>query len=256
MNTKFQDILKGVQKTVVKHSPEILTGIGVAGMVTTTVLAVRATPKAMMLMEEAKAELEVEKLPIQEVVKHTWRCYLPAVVTGVASVTCLIGANSVHLRRSAALAAAYNISTTALSEYKDKVVETIGEKKEQTIQDKISEEHIKAHPASKATVIETKKGSTKCFDRYTGRYFYSDIDTIQKAENELNRNIISEGYQSLNDFYDLLNLDHSEIGDIVGWKIDDRTISIYRSAQLDDEGTPCIVISFNTEPTHGFDSFL
>lgn len=255
MSNKIQGLLKDVQRTVVKHSPEILTGLGIAGMFTTTVLAVKATPKALVLLEEAKAELETEKVPILEAVKTTWKCYLPAAVTGVASVTCLIGANSVHLRRSAALAAAYNISTTALTEYKDKVVETIGEKKEQAIQDKISEDHIKAHPASKSDIIETKKGTTKCFDRYTGRYFYSDIDAIKKAENELNRNIISEGYQSLNDFYDLLNLDHSDIGDIVGWRIDDRTINIYRSAQLDDEDTPCIVISFNTQPHYNYDSY-
>ena len=107
-----------------RYTPEILTGIGIAGMLTTTILAVKVTPKAVRLMNDKKDELEVEKLPAVEVVKTTWKCYIPAAVTGVASVACLIGANSVSNKRMAALTAAYKISETAFTEYQQKVVET------------------------------------------------------------------------------------------------------------------------------------
>ena len=119
-----RQIIKGLQVTMAKHSPEILTGIGITGMVATTVLAVRATPKAIALLEEKK--LETDHISAVDTVKTTWKCYIPAAVTGITSIACLIGANSVNARRSAALATAYSLSQTALTEYKDKVVETIG----------------------------------------------------------------------------------------------------------------------------------
>ena len=117
---------------LVKRSPEILTGIGIAGMITTTIVAVKATPKAARLLEDLQAQKK-EPLTKVEVVKSCWKYYIPAAATGIASVTCLIGANRVSVRRTAALAAAYQISETALTEYRDKVIETIGEKKEKVV---------------------------------------------------------------------------------------------------------------------------
>ena len=95
-------------------------------MVTTTVLAVRATPKAIELIEAKKKEEQVDSLPPVEVVKTAWKCYLPATITGVVSMACIIGSCSVSARRSAVLATACKLSETAFTEYQDKVVETIG----------------------------------------------------------------------------------------------------------------------------------
>ena len=122
--------IRNMQTAVKKHSPEILTGIGIAGMITTTVLAVRATPKALILIEEKKDELEVNELTPKETVQAAWACYIPTAVIGTVSIACLIGASSVNMRRRAALATAYTLSESALKEYQEKVVETIGEKKE------------------------------------------------------------------------------------------------------------------------------
>lgn len=125
-----------------KHSPEILTGIGIAGMITTTVMAVRATPKALALLEKKKEEEHVKKLSPVEIVKATWTCYIPAAITGTVSIACLIGASSVSARRNAALATAYTLSTDAFKDYRSKVVETIGEKKEQSVRDAVAKEKI------------------------------------------------------------------------------------------------------------------
>ena len=127
-------MLKDTRKAFVKHSPEILTGVGIAGMITTTVLAVRATPKALRLID-AKEYEEQRELTKFETIKTAWKPYVPAAVTGALSTACLIGASSVSLKRNAALAAAYTLSDTAFREYKEKVVETIGEKKEEMIQE-------------------------------------------------------------------------------------------------------------------------
>ena len=134
-------LFKDIRMAVSKHSPEILTGLGIAGMITTTVLAVKATPKVLDIIEDKKKELgldQSENLRPVEVVKAAWKPYIPAVITGVTSVACLIGANSVNVRRNAALATAYNLSTTAPAEYKDKVIETNGEKKHKTVRDKVA----------------------------------------------------------------------------------------------------------------------
>ena len=110
----LSNMVKSVGATMKKHSPEILTGIGVAGMIATTVMAVKATPKAILLINEKEVELKVEKLTLAETVKTTWKCYIPAAITGVSSIACIIGASSVNARRNAALATAYTLSETAL----------------------------------------------------------------------------------------------------------------------------------------------
>lgn len=110
-------ICRTVKASTIKHSPEILTGVGVAGMVTTTVMAVRATPKAIRLLEDEKHRQNTDKLEPIDAVKATWKCYIPAAVTGTVSVACLIGASSVNARRNAALTAAYTLSESTLRDY-------------------------------------------------------------------------------------------------------------------------------------------
>lgn len=250
------NLMSNTRQFVSKRSPEILTGIGIAGMITTTVLAVRATPKALQLIEEKKNEDWVDELSPLEVVKTAWKPYVPAAVTGVASVACLIGASSVNAKRNAALATAYKLSETALSEYREKVIETIGEKKEKTVRDKVAEERVKKNPVSKSEVIVTNNGTTLCFDPISARYFKSSIDKIKRAENELNKQMLHDisGYVSLNDFYDELGLDHTSVGDDLGWNVD-RLIDISFSSQLNDNGEPSVVLDYLVAPKYDFYKF-
>lgn len=246
--------VNNVKSSLSKHSPEILVGIGITGMVTTTVLAVKATPKALKLIEETKRAERKDKLTPIETVKATWKCYIPTVVTGVSSATCLICANRIHLRRSAALAAAYKISETALTEYREKVIETIGERKEEAVREKLNEKRMKDVPASKNEVVITAKGKTLCFDPLSGRYFKSDIDKIKNAVNELNSRVISYDYASLNDFYDELELPHIELGDDLGWNVD-KKLKMEYGATLSDEDEPCIVLEYLVAPKYGYSNF-
>ena len=272
MKLNVSKLCKDAKVMVSKRSPEILTGLGIAGMITTTVLAVKATPKAMKLLEEAKKDifdnLDPEDIPENttdytdislkpiEMVKVAWKPYIPAAITGIASISCIIGASSVHAKRNAAIAAAYNLSQTALTEYKEKVVETIGEKKEQAIKDKIAKDKIKKDPVSKSEVIVTGKGNTLCYDAFNSRYFYSDIDQIKRAINELNRIMLNQMYVSLNDFYDELNLKHSGNGDELGWKLDDGFIEVDFSSQLSDDGRPCLVIEYMVAPRYDYSKLM
>lgn len=252
----LSQIAKSVQMTVSKHSPEILMGIGIAGMLTTTILAVRATPKALRLIDEKKEELETDKLTPVDTVKTCWKCYIPAAVSGSLSVACLISANSVNARRNAALATAYALSETALKEYQEKVVETIGEKKEQVVHDAIAKDKVTQNPVSTSEVIITEKGNTLCYDTVSGRYFKSDIEKLKKAANELNFRLRDEMYVSVNDFYYEIGLKSISIGDDIGWNIDRGYINLKFSSQLADDGTPCLVLSYGVGPRYDYRSLM
>lgn len=254
---------RDMRMSLSKHSPEILIGFGIAGMIATTVLAVKATPKALYLIDKKKQELDVDSLTAVETVKTTWKCYVPAAVTSVASIACLISSNSVNAKRNAALATAYKLSETAFAEYRDKTIETIGEKKEKTIRDKVSEKQIKENPVNKPEIIVTGKGQTLCFDPFSHRYFYSSLDKINRAINKLNHDIVTSPFSNdgvtLNDFYSEIGLPGTATGDGLGWNLCTGLIELYPSAQMVDEGEehegePCMVLNFSTPPQ--YDGFL
>ncbi len=250
---------KSLRTTLTKRSPEILTGIGIAGMVTTTVLAVKATPKALQLLEEEKSsrfDLENgEALTKIEVVKIAWKPYIPAAVTGALSIACLVSSTSVNTRRNAALATAYKLSETALTEFKEKAVEVVGEKQVKDIKDKIAKDKVEENPVSKNNIIVTGMGSTLCMDGVFGRYFESDIETLRRIENNLNKELLSQDYISLNDFYNRVGLDSTDGGDVLGWNVDDGLLELEFSSQIADNGRPCIVVNYNIAPRYDFDKF-
>lgn len=248
-------IASNVKVSLVKHSPEILTGIGIAGMIATTVLAVKATPKALRCIEAAEEEKQDPLTPV-ETVKTCWKFYIPATVTGVASVACLIGGTTVSNKRNAALAAAYALSDTALREYRDKVTEIVGEKKEQAVRDAVAKEHVEqAKPAQSKEIIVTGNGKTICYDWYIDRTFESDIDKIKEAINTLNAQMLDEGYVNLNDFYYALGLPSAGLGDQLGWSYNrDKLVKLSLSSQLDD-GVPVMVVDFQTAPHYDYDKY-
>ena len=256
MKLNLKAIARSMGMALQKHSPEILTGIGIAGMVTTTILAVRATPKALLLIQEAEEvkhqNTDASALTPVETIKAAWLCYVPAAVTGVLSMTCLIGASSVNLRRNAALATAYTLSESALKEYREKVVETIGEKKEQAVQDAVAKERISKSPVTNQEVIITEKGNTLCYDVISGRYFKSDIEKLKRAANDLSRRMLDEGYISLNDFYYEIALPETKLGDELGCHIDNGLVDLRFSSQLAEDGTPCLVIDYQIAPKYDY----
>lgn len=263
MNTmQLKAIFTELGKAARKHSPEILTGIGIAGMLSTTVFAVRATPKALMLIEEKKREKkfagEQPELTKVEIVKTAWKPYIPAAVTGAASVACLVGASSVNARRNAALAAAYALSETTLADYKEKVVETIGEKKAQEVKDAIAKDKIENDPVTRKEIIATDKGETLCYDALSGRYFKSDIEYIRRAVNNLNERLLFDTHISLNEYYDEIGLEEIfPMGENLGWTVDPDSankglIELDFSSQL-AEGTPCLVVGFSNAPRYDYE---
>lgn len=251
MNMK--SICKAVQiieKSLKKHSPEILTGIGITGMIVTTIAAVRATPKAMQLVDEREIN-ENKRLTNSEIVKTTWKCYIPAAITGVCSVACLIGATSVNSRRNAALATAYSISETALKDYQDKTVKIVGDKKEQAIRDAVAKEKLEQADIQNREFIITGKGETHCFDPLTNSCFKSDIETLRRAENTLNKQLRNELHITVNEFLQEIGLSPCDesIGERMGWDVDKGDIEFDYSSQLLN-GVPYLVLGHYNPPQY------
>lgn len=248
-------VIKSIRLDVHKNAPTILTIAGVSGLITTTVLAVRVTPKALELIEEAKkvrkATDQPEEMTKLDVVKTTWKCYVPVAVSGTVSAACIIGANSINGRRNVALATAYSLSESALNEYKNKVVETIGEKKEkELIHDEIMKDRIKENPPKNNQIIVVGNGDSLCYDALTARYFRSSIEKIKGAINDLNYTMMTEMYIKLNDFYEAVGLPYAEVGDYLAWDIEDGKIEPILTSQLTDDGTPCLAIGFTVPPRY------
>lgn len=248
--------IKSAERVLTKYSPGILTGIGIVGMIGATFMAVKATPKALYLIETKKEESEVEELTPVETIKTCWKCYIPATLTTVLSAVCLIGASTVSAKRNAALATAYSISEAALREYQEKVVEVIGEKKEKAVRDAVAKDQIERDPVTKSEVVIIDSNSnTLCYEPLSGRYFKSTIDKIKKAEIKLDRQMIQEMYVSLNDFYWEIGLDGTDLGDQMGWNLSKGYMDLSFSSQLADDGTPCAVIVYGIPPVYDYQRY-
>ena len=236
-----------------KHSPEILTGIGIAGMITTSVLAVKVTPKAEKLIKEHKEKSDVNELTISEYIKVAWRPYVPAVITCGISILCLIGASSEHLRRNTALAAAYTLSESARKEYRKKVIETIGEKDEEDIRNSVIKDRMKENYIKEKEIVISGNGDIKCYDAWSGNYFVSNMNTINRAVNVLNNQLLTDMYISLNEFYYEIGMKKEpKMGNKLGWNIEKGLINVSFSSMLDDNGEPCLVMIFENEPVYEY----
>lgn len=256
----LQKVSQTVGNMFAKNSPTILTGLGVAGLITTVVMAVRVTPKAMEIINEERLDrADADENFIygstkMEVIRLVWPCYIPTLVMGCATIACIIGANSINLRRNAALASVYSLTEATLKEYQAKVIETIGENKEHKIKDEIAKDQVRNHPLNDKEVILTGKGNTLCYDVISGRYFKNDIENIRKVRNDLNQEFLNgEMFISLNDLYYALGLSNTKMGDEIGWSIDDGQIEFNFSSQLAEDGIPCLVLDYSLDPKYNYD---
>lgn len=247
---KWSKLTSDISRTIVKHQPKLLILVGTCGMIVTTGIAVHATPKAMKLLEQKKEELQEDNLSAKEVVKATWKTYVPAMATGIVSVACLLGGDTLYAKRGTALAAAYTLSETALREYKNKVIDTFGEESEKTIRDAIAKDRIVKNPIQQNEVFVVDGNNTLFYDSLSGRYFKSSVETVRKAENQFNRTILSQDYATLNDLYYELGLSNTVLGDTLGWNMSDGLFEIEFSAQLSPTSEPCVVIDFRTMPIY------
>lgn len=241
------------------NSPTIMSGLAVAGVVTTAVLTARAAQKAQKVIAEIEAinesllHDESEKtITIKDEAKATWKFYIPAVATGASTIALIIASNRVGVRQQAALAGAYGLLDTAFRNYKDEVLEQIGSKKEQAVRDGVAQKEMDRRPVQDNQIIFVGGGDQLCFESLSGRYFKSDIESIRQAANDYNRNIIQNiMYDTLNEWFNQLGLEQTDLGEILGFNVD-RPVDLIFTAHLATNGDPCIAIGYKHHPFREF----
>lgn len=240
-------LVRHLLKVAERESPTILTALGVSGFITTVILAVKATPKAIWLIEKDERRGD-HILTKTEVIKITWKCYIPTALAAIGSIGCFIGATSIGLRRNAVLASLYSLSEATLKEYQAKVVEIIGKNKEEKIHEALVQDRLDKDPASKKEIIVTGKGESLFYDSWSGRYFKSDMEKVRRVQNDLNAKMLGgEMYVPLNDLYDELGLECVEGGNHIGWSVERGLLDIHYTTKL-AEGTPCVVMEYKLLP--------
>lgn len=250
-------LVRRVGKMAADHSPTILTSVGVAGAITTAFLAAKASFEASNMinlkenLELSKAENDKELFV--ERFELVWRLYIPAVTTGVATVVCIIGANRVGSRRAASLAAATTIIERSFDEYKAKVVEKFGARKEEQARDEIIHDRIESTYRHDIKLFGVTEGQI-CYDKYSGNYFLGSVEGINSAVNVLNNTINNDGYASLADFYRLLDMETPGHSENVGWN-SDKLLEVRTGADLAHETTPIVTMEFRNEPSPDYGRF-
>lgn len=245
----MSNIFKTIWEACKKHSPELLTGFGIAGMLTTTVIAVRATPKAMKKIEEKKEELGKEKLSVKETVVATWKCYIPAVVTAAASTAALVGSTTISLNRNTVLATGLAISEAARKEFEEKTKEVIGEKKVDQIKEEVAKDKVKYAdcPDTKSLSTVGFASSYLCKDNVTNQFFMSDHETVRKIFNDLNSRLMREMYLTVNEYTDAFNIDHVPWGNDMQWDVNKRPFDPIITYGSTKDGVPCMIIDFDKD---------
>lgn len=235
----------------VKHNAStILTGVGIVGVAATAVTAVKVTPKALILLEAEKKK-KGEKLTKLETIKVAGPAYIPSIIIGVSTITCIFGANYLNQRQQASLASAYALLDRSYREYRNKVKELYGESEVQT---EIAKDHYDEEDTPE------DDGKELFYDTYSKRYFRSTIEEVQRAEYYLNRNIATRDYAYLNEFYEMLGLEPIEAelgwssgGNIEGyWK---TWVDFTHELVTMDDGLECHVIMFQEDPYLNFEDY-
>ena len=242
-----------IKPFVSKHEPEILMSMGIGGMIFSLAWGIKASFKAARAIDKYKETYGKDKLTAKETIKLTWKLYLPTVLSVAASVPCVIMSNKVSNKRYAAIATAYTISEAALQEYKDKTKEIIGEKKTKQIEESISDDRVTKTYSGGNQVILTGNGDSLFYKPLSGKYFKSNWNDILKAANELNSEAITNmsGQTTLNDWFQKIGLETTEIGETLGWNLMNNSsnlIDISISSHITKDNVPCGAIYYNRQP--------
>jgi len=234
-----------------ENSTTVLTGLGVAGVITTAYLTGRASFKAVKVLEREEENHEefAEEFTNLLKVRAVWRLYVPPVLLGATTIISIIAANRLASRKIAALAIASGISDRALQEYKERVVEKFGENKARDIQDEIAQKRVEGESINNEVIV--LGGEVLCFDLHSGRYFHSTHEAIKRAENKINHELVHFSPASLSEFYDELGVQATTYSDMVGWDVGTQ-VEVKISTVMSPDSRPCLAIDFSPYPVYDY----
>lgn len=259
---------KQIGTALKKTSPTILSCLSAVGVVATAILAIKATPKALEQIEAAEEVKNLEdgkKLTQIETIRVSWRYYIPAAATGIATIGCIFGANILNKRQQASLVSAYAVLHKSYQDYKRSVKNVFGEEGHKRVLDdmtveRVSEDHtIYVQGAFESTTLDfgVPEEEHLFYDAYSDRQFTSTIGKVLQAEYHLNRMFTTNGGMTLNGFYSYLGLDPVSGGDEIGWWLNCEDeiywVEFSHSITYLDDGperpqTECLIIEFPNSP--------
>ena len=242
--------MNGFLDWFIKNKPVILTGLGLGCMVAATISAIDVAPDAKKAEEELKEELNVEKLPVKEWVVNISPYFATPLLFTCVGAACICGGNHIYAHREAAAMAAYTITDATLRETREKTRELLGKKKEKDINEAVAKDIVQSNPINGREIIITGKGDTLCLEKISGRYFRSDIEQLKRIQNNLNRRMMDTTFISVNELFYEIGIGPITLGDELGWDIDRGLIEMRFSAQLTEDGDPCLVLDFDVGPRH------
>ena len=243
-----------------KHSPEILVATGVVGVVTSTVMACKATTKIDKVLSESKEHVEKTKDYVEEhgfTEKYTEedykkdltimyaqrglkiaRLYAPAVMLGAVSIVTILSGHNILRKRNAALAAAYATVDKGFREYRGRVIERFGEELDKELKYNIKSKELDEIKVNKKTGKEevVKKSVHVANPNEYSDYarFFDDGCTGWTKDPEFNLMFLkdqqryaddrlkSKGSLFLNEVYDMLGIPRTKAGACVGWIYDEK----------------------------------
>lgn len=238
-----------------RNSSTILTYVGAAGVIGTTITAIQATPKAMQILEQMEEE-KGDELTNLEKIQAAVPVYIPTIILGASTLACIFGANVLNKRNQASITSAYALLSSSYKEYRDKVLDLYGEEAESLVVEKIAQDNYDKESAPE------DNGGELFYDDYSKRYFRSTVEKVQRAEYEINRDLIMMDYATINDFYKYLDLPPIEGGDKLGWTTCinydcywQLWIDFSHSRTVMDDGTDCRIIRILTDPIVDFEEY-
>lgn len=245
-----------------KHSSTILTIVGSIGVVVTSVLTAKATIKAVKLVEKERYRRQEYKtifadnerfetvvmpdLTHAEILKIAWKPYIPAIISGVSTISCVFGANYLSRRSQASLMSAYALLDNTYREYREKTKELYPEETAK-FEHKIINSKLKN--------IELEDDKELFYDYQSMRDFQSTFEDVKNAEYLLNQKLSKDGFACLNDFYDFLGISHVPYGYQLGWstigsdEVYGRTpLRLEFDKAVMDDGLECNIMSIKCSP--------
>ena len=206
-----------------RSSPTILTVLGIAGVVGTTVMSIKATPKAMKLIKAKKDELNTDKLTPTELVQTTWKCYIPTALIGAGTIACIIGIGVMDKRNQAALTSAYAMLNESYKQYRQAAKKVYGEDADNKIHAEMAKDAMVADGCWGYQVynmdMDPESEQKLFYDLTSKKYFTTTMAAVLNAQYHVNRNLALRGDCSLNEYLSFLGIDEVDKGDEIGWDI-------------------------------------
>lgn len=245
--------MRGIKSFLKQTTPVILTVVGSIGVAATSVMAVRATPKALDILSSHADDEELSK---KDVIKLTWRCYIPAALVGISTITCIAVINVFNKRRQASLASAYAMLNQSYKQYRKAANTVYGDDADSKIRAQAAKDtYVSADGYSLySSDLDPESEKILCCDLFSQRYFTATMTSVLNAQYHINRNLCLRGNVSVNEFYEFLGIDKIDCGDEIGWSLEELIegglmwLDFNNSNVEMDDGMKCCFVSALIDP--------